>query len=420
MRRNRSRNPLLRQSARVTIRSITTRMVAMMIAFVCQLVLSHSLFSEENSGLDALVQVLNQVEDSSFQRDVLDGMLEGLRGRKNVKMPKDWPGTYSKLSMSESAEVRDRSLKVALVFGDPGAIKRLKETALDSDTELDARRSALRILVSRQTKGLAPLLHQILKDKNLRRDAIVCLSRYSDDRTPKIIFANYAAWSREVQTAAINTLVSRRSYALALLDALGEGRIASKDISAFAARQMKNMNDPEVLEKLTLAWGSVQETSADKKALIAKYKKFLSKRFIRKANLKNGRTIFDKTCLQCHTLFGKGGRIGPEITGSNRDNLDYILENILTPSAFIGKGFELTNILTKDEQLISGIIVEKTRARIVIQTLNEKVVLDRAEIDNMKSSQTSMMPEGLVEGMKREEVRDLIGYLASPVQVPLD
>ncbi|MDP6354313.1 MAG: c-type cytochrome [Planctomycetota bacterium] len=306
------------------------------------------------------------------------------------------------------------------MFGDPGAIKRLKKTALDYDAELDSRRSALRILVSRQTKGLAPLLYEILKVKNLRKDAIVGLARYSDDRTPKIILANYAEWSREQQTAAINTLVSRRSYALALLDALGEGQIAGKDISAFAARQMKNMNDPEVLEKLTRAWGTVKEPSADKKALIAKYKKFLSKRFIRKANLKNGRNIFDKTCLQCHTLFGKGGRIGPEITGSNRDNLDYILENILTPSAFIGKGFELTNILTKDEQLISGIIVEKTRARIVIQTLNEKVVLDRAEIDDMKSSQTSMMPEGLVEGMKREEIRDLIGYLASPVQVPLD
>jgi len=392
----------------------------LMLVSLLFVMLSTSLFSEENSGLDALVQMLNQVDEPGFQRDVLDGMLAGLNGQKNVQVPKEWPDTYSKLSKSKSADVRDRALKVALMFGDPSAIKRLKEIALNPDVELNARLSALRSLVSRQTKGLAPLLHQLLKNTGLRKDAIIGLARYSDERTPRVILANYAGWSREQQTAAINTLVSRRSYTLALLNAVGEGRIASKEISAFAARQMKNMNDANVLKQLKRFWGTVQEASADKKAVIAQYKKFLTRNFVKKANLKNGRVLFDKTCLQCHTLFGAGGKIGPEITGSNRDNLDYILENILTPSAFIGKGYELTNILTTDEQLISGIIVEKSPVRIVVQTLNEKLVLDRAEIDEMKSSQTSMMPEGLVDGMAREEVRDLIGYLASSAQVPLD
>ena len=391
-----------------------------MLASLLAVLLFTSLFSEENSGLDALVQMLNQVDEPGFQRDVLDGMLAGLNGQKNVQVPKEWPDTYSKLSKSKSADVRDRALKVALMFGDPSAIKKLKETALNPDAELNARLSALRNLVSRQTKGLAPLLHELLKNTCLRKDAIIGLARYSDERTPRVILANYAGWSREQQTAAINTLVSRRSYTLALLNAVGEGRIASQEISAFAARQMKNMNDANVLIQLNRVWGTVQEASADKKAMIAQYKKFLTRNFVKKANLKNGRVLFDKTCQQCHTLFGTGGKIGPEITGSNRDNLDYILENILTPSAFIGKGYELTNILTTDEQLISGIIVEKSPVRIVVQTLNEKLVLDRAEIDEMKSSQTSMMPEGLVDGMTREEVRDLIGYLASSAQVPLD
>jgi putative heme-binding domain-containing protein len=381
---------------------------------------SSSLLAEDGSGLDALVQVLRQVEDPGFQKDVLDGMLQGLRGRKNVPMPKGWPDTYSKLSKSENVEVRDKALKVALVFGDPSAVKTLKETALNPDADLSTRKSALQNLVNRQTEGLTPLLHELLKITSLRRDAIIGLSRYSDEQTPKLIFANYSNWSRGAQAAAVNTLVSRRSYALALLKAVTEGRIASKNISAFAARQMKNMNDPDVLKELTRVWGTVQEASADKKAQIAKFKKFLSKKFIKKANLKNGRNLFNKTCLQCHTLFGTGGKIGPEITGSNRDNLDYILENILTPSAFIGKGYELTNILTKDEQVVSGIIIEQNPARIVVQTLNEKLVLDRTEIEKMKSSQTSMMPEGLVEGLTKVQVRDLIGYLASPVQVPLD
>ncbi|MDA0842327.1 MAG: c-type cytochrome [Planctomycetota bacterium] len=388
-------------------------------ALLVALLASPSL-AEDGSGLVALVQVLMQVEDPGFQKDVLEGMLEGLRGRKNLPMPEGWPDVYSKLSKSESSEVRDKALKVALIFGDPLALKALRKIALSPDAESSDRRSALQNLVNRQTEGLAPLLHELLKNTVLRKDALIGLARYSDEQTPKVILANYTGWSREEQAAAINTLVSRRSYALVLLRAVHDGQIATKDISAFAARQMKNMDAPDVLRELNRVWGTVQETSADKKALVSEYKTFLSTSFIKKANLKNGRVLFNKTCLQCHTLFGTGGKIGPELTGSNRDNLDYVLENVLTPNAFIGKGYELTNILSKDEQLISGIIVEQNPTRIVVQTLSEKIVLDRSEISEMKSSQTSMMPEGLVEGMTQEEVRDLIGYLASPVEVPLD
>ena len=65
---------------------------------------------------------------------------------------------------------------------------------------------------------------------------------------------------------------------------------------------------------------------------MAKYKAVLS-HAAAKADLSRGRLIFNRTCQQCHKMYDIGGDIGPNLTGSDRANLDYVLENVLDPSA---------------------------------------------------------------------------------------
>ena len=112
-----------------------------------------------------------------------------------------------------------------------------------------------------------------------------------------------------------------------------------------------------------------------------------------------------------------GGDVGPELTGSDRANADYILENVLDPSAIVSRDFTLTSIATADGRLISGIIREQTDASLVIQTANERVVVPREDVEAIKSSHTSMMPEGLLDPLSPGEIRDLFAYLASSKQV---
>ena len=123
--------------------------------------------------------------------------------------------------------------------------------------------------------------------------------------------------------------------------------------------------------------------------------------------------------MKCHILFGEGGKIGPDLTGSNRANLDYVLQNVLDPSASIGKGYQLTNVVTADGRLVAGIVLEETAAAVTLQTVNEKVVLPREDIETMKASPISMMPEGQLDKLSKDEIRDLVAYLASPRQVSL-
>src|SRR5262249_44109504 len=137
------------------------------------------------------------------------------------------------------------------------------------------------------------------------------------------------------------------------------------------------------------------------------------------ANPSQGRAVYNRTCLQCHRLYDAGGDIGPELTGSDRGNVDYILENVLAPSSTVSRDYMLTNVATTDGRLLAGIVREQTPTSLVIQTANERIILPREDVEAIRPSATSMMPEGMLERLSSQEIRDLFAYLASAKQVPL-
>ncbi len=204
-----------------------------------------------------------------------------------------------------------------------------------------------------------------------------------------------------------------------LLEAIERGRIPRRDLSVSVARQLLAFADPRVRPRLEAVWGKIQPTSKTKAALISKYKSVLASTHDAPADPARGRAVFNRTCLPCHKLFDAGGDVGPELTGSDRANPDYILENVLDPSAAVSRDYTVTSVATTDGRMVSGIIREQTPTSLVIQTANERVVLPREDVEAIKPSTTSMMPEGLLEPLSTREIRDLFAYLASTKQVPL-
>src|SRR5580765_5348492 len=92
-----------------------------------------------------------------------------------------------------------------------------------------------------------------------------------------------------------------------------------------------------------------------------------------------GRAIFSKTCQQCHTLFEVGGKVGPDITGSNRGDLDYILQNVVDPNAVIPNDYRTWSLETKDDRSIIGIVTKQDDNAVTIVTANESLVIPRNE-----------------------------------------
>jgi putative heme-binding domain-containing protein len=123
--------------------------------------------------------------------------------------------------------------------------------------------------------------------------------------------------------------------------------------------------------------------------------------------------------VQCHTLFEPGGKVGPELTGANRSDLDYVLQNILDPSAVVGKDYQATVIRLKNDRVISGIIRMETKDVVTLLTENDTLTIAVADIDARKTAEISMMPEGLLANLNDEQTRDLVAYLQSPTQVAL-
>jgi putative heme-binding domain-containing protein len=129
--------------------------------------------------------------------------------------------------------------------------------------------------------------------------------------------------------------------------------------------------------------------------------------------------VFSRTCQQCHTLFGEGGKVGPDITGSNRSDLDYILHNAVDPNAVIPNDYRTSNIETKDERSITGIVSKQDDNAITVVTANETLIIPRNELKSVAQTELSMMPEGLLQAISEDDVRDLLAYLRTPAQVPM-
>ncbi len=306
---------------------------------------------------------------------------------------------------------------LGLLFDDAKAIETLVKTLGSKSGDAGERRRALEALAERRVAGLPPVLQQLLDDPALRSPAIRALGAYNDSTIAPSLLKRYATLSESDRDDVVAALALRPASAKVLLDAVREQVVPRRDISATVARQILAFNDAELSKQLESAWGTLRRTSADKAALMTKYKAALNPDAGKTADAARGRLVFNKACLQCHKLFSAGGDVGPELTGSDRANTDYILENVLDPAAAVGRDFQLTTIATTDGRLLNGIIREQNEASITVQTANERLILPREDVEEVKNSNASMMPEGLLDKLSPEEVRDLFSYLSAPAQV---
>ncbi|MGO9470519.1 MAG: PVC-type heme-binding CxxCH protein [Isosphaeraceae bacterium] len=385
---------------------------------VCRFVARRAVSADPTAGLAAVVAALRTADDP-VRWSYLIGAHDALRGRKHVPRPKDWLADFARLVARPDPEVVESALFLALDLEEPKAISTLRGIVEDRHSPLALRRRILSALVERRVPGLAADLPHLLDEPELRGQAVRALAAYNDPATPEIVLRRYPSFSQSEHDDAIATLASRPAWALALLEAISRGQVSRRDVNASVARQLLAFGDRRISERLEAAWGKVQPTSKQKSELLSRYKATLAANPDGPPSASRGRAVYSRTCHQCHRLYDAGGDVGPDLTGSDRANADYILENVLDPSAAVSRDYTLTSVATTDGRLVSGIIREQTDASLVLQTANERVVVSREDIEAIKPSATSMMPEGMLERLSPQEVRDLFAYLASKSQVPL-
>jgi putative heme-binding domain-containing protein len=308
---------------------------------------------------------------------------------------------------------------LSLTFGSQGALKALRALAVDPKADAGARRNALDSLMASRDPELRSLLQRLVPDAAVRGVVLRQLAAFDDGATPGLILAEYGKLAAGEKRDALNTLVSRVSFAKPLLAAVGAGTVPRSDLTAELVRQLRNLKNPDLEKQITQVWGVMKDTSPDMAKEIERYKALYWKGGSTPGDASKGRVVYNQVCSQCHHLFDSGGAVGPDITGANRSDLEYLLQNILFPNAVIPNEYRQTLVETKDGRLISGIVKGQEGGTLLIQTANEMVRVAMADIATREQAENSMMPEGLVAGLEEQQVRDLLYYLGRPGQVPL-
>ncbi len=361
--------------------------------------------------LDALLAATKSA-DLDARKDVLTGLAAGLAGVRKATPPKswaDWPKD------GDPATLR----AVGAVFGDGRALADLKRLATDTAADIQDRKAAVAGLIAADPPDLRTICEPLLKVRFLNAVALGGLVRSDDPAVGKAIAGQYKTFHPTERGAVIDALASRPGFAAVLLAEVEAGRIARTDLSAGHARQIRNLGDPALTAKLAAAWGAVRESPAERAADIAKLKADLTPKSLAAADPRRGRAVFAATCANCHKLFGAGNEIGPDLTGAGRTDLDYLLSNILDPSAVVTKDYQVTVFQLADGRTVTGIVAATSPAAVTVQTATVREVIPVGDIEKRTPSATSLMPDGLLQPLTPQQVRDLFAYLMAPTQVEL-
>ena len=369
----------------------------------------------ESQTLDLLVRVISNVKDDSTRASLLRGMLDGLEGRRSIPEPVGWDRLREQLESSENESLRNSANRLSQIFGNEEALQNALRVVKDRRySPTQQRRAALSSLLAQRYKPLADELPKLLSDPDLQIDAIRGFSTIESADAPALLMRLYRDSDDHTRKAIIETLATRKSYAESLVDAIGEKQISREDIPSYVARSMRDIMG----QRFVKAYGKIPELGGNVTSNIAKYKRLITDEALAKADPRRGRTIFKKTCGNCHLMYGDGGKIGPDLTGSNRANLDYFLLNSVAPSADVPEGYRTQLVQTVDGRVLTGVLAEEDNQRIILKTVDQpRLVIAKDDIEARKVSEKSMMPEGQLDQLKHQDLFDLVKYLQTKSQV---
>ncbi|MEQ2009030.1 MAG: PVC-type heme-binding CxxCH protein [Limisphaerales bacterium] len=369
-----------------------------------------------DANLETAAKLFALAPSSADADELVRGMEAGLQGDSVKSVPAALSKKVGELWASRPPTPTLISFAVRLGHA-PAATAALARISDPKVPEAD-RRKTITLLAERRVDAAVPVFLKELrfaKSDALRLDLVNALQRFASPDIARELLDLYPGFSGKLRDTAQAALASRPDWSRRLLAAVDEGQLKKEQISIanlLAITAFKDATSDALIKK---HWGRLNKTSEEKEAQIAKVKKLLASG---KGDEKVGREVFKLACAVCHTLNKEGGKIGPDLTGYERDNLDFILPAIVDPSLAIREEFIGFNIETHDGQSFSGLITEINGQHVVVLDIaGNKHSLARTDVKTMQASHISLMPEGLLDALSEQQVKDLFAYFMSGAPV---
>jgi putative heme-binding domain-containing protein len=343
---------------------------------------------------------------------LLEGFEQAFTGRPLVNLPRE---------LIEALAARGGgSLALRVRQGKTDALDEALKLAGDGKADKKQRLQLIPILGEVREPRAVPVLLTVLDggDETIRQAAVNALLSFGDPGIGAEVIRRYNSFSADTRTSAQTLLASRAAWSVQLLEAIDAGRIKADTISEAGVRRMLLHKNSRLAVLVKKHYGEV------KGATTAQMRKQIDDlgTLIRKGPAGNpyaGKKLFTDSCGKCHTLFGKGGAVGPDLTSYKRDDLDTLLLHVVNPSAEIREGYENYLVVTGDGRSLNGFLAEKDDKIVVLRgTEGQSIVIERNKIDEMRVIPVSLMPEGLLKDMNEQQMRDLFAYLRCSQPLP--
>ena len=403
--------PVVGADAKAGMKLATASQMDMVTGFI------YRRMSTDDAGRNALLGMAATLTDAAQREKTLAMIVTSAHNTGHHGRPKDWDSLATKLGEGASPATQQMVEEMSVLFGDEPTLKKWRGILDDTKVVPDKRAHVLMALVEAHDLPTAKILHGILNREYpdpLRRVAIQSLVALPDSGNAGVLLQRYDVLSRDEKSDAVAVLASTREGAAALLRAVADEKIEKKMLTPFLIRQLQTLKSNEVDALVAKVYGTVNQAKPDVAKQKAKWQKLLTPAVLKAADIVKGHEIFKGTCATCHRLIGEGASVGPDLTGSNRADLGYLLDNVLDPSAVIGKGYELNVFTMKDARVISGIMKEETSAGYkVAMPGGVEMILNKTEVGKREVLKISMMPEGQFDALGPEMAANLVAFLQS-------
>jgi putative heme-binding domain-containing protein len=359
------------------------------------------------ADLDRCARLLAMAPGREDERRLMAGFEAAYAGRSLAGLPAGLAAAVAKYSK--------QSLTIGLRQGRREAVAEAVRLLSDGRADRAKVLQVLQVVGEVRRPAVVPVVLRLAchsADNPVRCAALSALATYDDPTIPVEVLAAFPNMSDDVQDAAQRLLATRRAWADRFVEAIEARSIDARAVPREVVEKLAIVGGPDLTERVTRLFGPVRPQSSNE--LRAEVERLAS--IVRAASgvPKPGKLLFDRACARCHTLFSNGGKVGPDLTTYRRDDLDTMLLNIVNPSAEIREGFSTSIVATTDGRVLTGVVVEQDKNVVVLRLDDGKeFAIARDDIDAIKASPKSLMPEGLLKGLGEQEVRDLFAYLRS-------
>lgn len=373
------------------------------------------MMSPKTEHYAAATELFKLAVDDETGSSLMKGLEEGLRGNSYSDLPTGLLKAIAPYKLQGEGK-----WAMGLRQKDEQAKSEALRAIGDSKTDIAERQSYIRILGQGDYPEFVPILLKIIgrpeieESKTIKINALNTLQNYNVDSIGQTVlrfYPNVLRENRDVRLTALGLLVSRPQWAASLLDEIDEKLTIDKnDVSIDLVNRIKLLGDKKLVERTEKIWPeSVRSTATEKTEEIKRYIDLVESG---NGNPDNGKSVYQNACSACHRLFEKGGSVGPGLTGYERRNYRNMVSQIVDPSADIREGYASYTLKTKDGRTIIGFLTSRSEKKVSVKPYGgETMQFSMDQIVSMAPEEHSLMPEGLLDGLTDEEVKDLFAYI---------